>query len=61
MNSTLTFTKEDLVHLATDATSTIAIRRAAAEALYQRGRSDGANEIMTVYEAKPAQPQAVQP
>lgn len=40
----LKFSKEDLVYLATGS-ETKAIRLAAAEALYHRGRTDAANEI----------------
>jgi hypothetical protein len=39
----LTFTLEDLVYLATSG-PTVGIRKSAAEALYQRGRTDGARE-----------------
>lgn len=40
-----TFTKEDLIYLATDVSSTIGIRRSAAEALYAMGQRDGAREL----------------
>jgi hypothetical protein len=44
--SPIKFSKEDLVYLATSG-PTIAIKRGAAEALYQRGRVDAAHEIRT--------------
>lgn len=41
------FTKDDLVYLATTG-ATIGIRISAAEALYQYGRADGAEALLTV-------------
>jgi hypothetical protein len=47
----MTFSKEDLIHMATSPHSTNNIRRSAAEALYTLGKCDGAKELTSATRA----------
>lgn len=50
--NTLKLTKDDLIHLATDATLPIRTRRLACEALYAMGERDGIAEASAAFVGK---------